>query len=69
MCDEVTIMSSRANPPGYGVRHAGKDTQSKLGKLWPPDETRASDEAIVSNDPAGQHNPLASQGPLDGSGR
>ena len=27
---------------------------------------RVSDEAIVSDDPAGQHNPLASQGPLDG---
>ena len=28
--------------------------------------SRGSDEAIVSDDPAGQHNPLASQGPLDG---
>ena len=27
---------------------------------------RVSDEAVVSDDPAGQHNPLASQGPLDG---
>jgi hypothetical protein len=27
---------------------------------------RDSDEAIVSDDPAGQYNPLASQGPLDG---
>jgi hypothetical protein len=26
-----------------------------------------SDVAIVSTDPAGQHNPLASQGPLDGN--
>ena len=27
---------------------------------------RVSDEAVVSDDPAGQHHPLASQGPLDG---
>ena len=27
---------------------------------------RGADEAIVSVDPAEQHNPLASQGPLDG---
>ena len=27
---------------------------------------RDSDEAVVSNDPTGQHNPMASQGPLDG---
>lgn len=28
-------------------------------------EVRGADEVIVSSDPAGQHNPLASQGPLD----
>ena len=28
-------------------------------------EGRGADEVIVSTDPAGQHNPLASQGPLD----
>jgi hypothetical protein len=28
-------------------------------------EVRGAHEVIVSNDPAGQHNPLASQGPLD----
>ena len=28
---------------------------------------RGAHEAIVSEDPAGQHNPLASQGPLDWS--
>jgi len=27
---------------------------------------RVSDEAVVSDDPSGQHNPTASQGPLDG---
>src|SRR5208282_3172692 len=27
---------------------------------------RVSDEAVVSDDPSGQHNPVASQGPLDG---
>ena len=30
------------------------------------EEFRGSDEAVVSNDPTGQHNPMASQGPLDG---
>jgi hypothetical protein len=29
-------------------------------------EVRGADEVVVSNDPAGQHNPLESQGPLDG---
>jgi hypothetical protein len=29
-------------------------------------EGRGADEVIVSDDPAGQHNPQASQGPLDG---
>src|SRR5271163_4504218 len=28
--------------------------------------SRVSDEAVVSDDPTGQHNPMASQGPLDG---
>ena len=27
---------------------------------------RVSDEAVVSDDPSGQHNPMVSQGPLDG---
>ena len=27
---------------------------------------RSAHEAVVSNDPSGQHNPMASQGPLDG---
>jgi hypothetical protein len=30
------------------------------------EESRDSDEAVVSDDPTGQHNPMASQGPLDG---
>ena len=30
------------------------------------EEFRGSDEAVVSDDPTGQHNPMASQGPLDG---
>ena len=30
------------------------------------EESRGSDEAVVSDDPPGQHNPMASQGPLDG---
>jgi hypothetical protein len=58
-----------------------KDMQIKVGNLStsaarrrPADEDisqqerpRGSDEAIVSVDPAGQHNLLASQGPLDWS--
>jgi hypothetical protein len=30
------------------------------------EEFRGADEAVVSDDPTGQHNPMASQGPLDG---
>ena len=30
------------------------------------EESRGADEAVVSDDPSGQHNPMASQGPLDG---
>ena len=30
------------------------------------EEFRGSDEAVVSDNPSGQHNPMASQGPLDG---
>ena len=30
------------------------------------EESRGADEAVVSDDPPGQHNPMASQGPLDG---
>jgi hypothetical protein len=29
-------------------------------------EGRGADEVVVSDDPTGQHNPMASQGPLDG---
>ena len=68
-----------SGPPGYGRRHGEKDTQSKLGNLsvlaeWQRpaveyisrrERPRGSDEAIVSDDLAGQYNLLASQGPLD----
>jgi hypothetical protein len=68
-----------SDPPGHGRRHGKKDEQSKAGISgpWPQgkdptaknisrrERTRASDEAIASEDPAGQNNPLASQGPLD----
>ena len=30
------------------------------------EESRGADEAVVSDDPSGQHNPMVSQGPLDG---
>jgi hypothetical protein len=45
----------------------GKDPTAK--NISRRERARASDEAIVSDDPAGQHNPLASQGPLDRSVR
>jgi len=35
-------------------------------KISRQEELRGSDEVIVSDDPAGQHNPQESQGPLDG---
>ena len=34
-------------------------------KISRREEARVSDEAVVSDDPEGQHNPRASQGPLD----
>ena len=59
----------------------GVQSRSKLGNLWshlpflghrpagesisPLELSRISDEAIVSDEPRGQHNLMASQGPLD----
>jgi hypothetical protein len=40
-----------------------KTRRTKKIRRW--EGVRVSDEAIVSEDPAGQHNPQASQGPLD----
>jgi len=40
-----------------------RPTRTKKISRWK--DLRVSDEAIVSTDPKGQHNPLASQGPLD----
>ena len=72
--------SNTVGPAGQGRRHGKKDKRSKLGTLWvlavkgkdPADiersdreRPRGSDEAIVSDDLAGQNNPRASQGPLD----
>ncbi len=42
-----------------------RPTRTKKISRW--EDLRVSDEAIVSTDPKGQHNPLASQGPLDWS--
>ena len=47
------------------TRPSGKDPAGEC--ITSGEGARVSDEAIVSRDPAGQHNPLASQGPLDGS--
>src|ERR1700679_3674326 len=68
-----------SGPPGYGWRHDQKDSQTKAGTCWPVaarqrpigeqisrwERARSSDEAIVSVDATGQHNPTPSQGPLD----
>ncbi len=40
-----------------------RPTRTKKISRWK--DLRVSDEAIVSTDPKGQHNPLVSQGPLD----
>ena len=50
--------------------HPGRDDREKIRctKTNKSAEVlRDSDEAIVSDDPVGQYNPLASQGPLDWS--
>src|SRR6185437_11707840 len=76
----MELQQSRpSGPPGYGRRHGSKDTQLKSGTFSalaseaktrrtkdnkPPGGPRSADEAVVSVDAAGQHNPLPSQGPL-----
>ena len=76
--EEVTAPSSRPVCRGTEGGTEETDRQSKLGNLstqvGPVGEgisrregSRVSDEVIVSVDPAGQQNPLASQRPLDGS--
>jgi hypothetical protein len=77
---EATANCSRLVHRGTGDGTHAQTRRSKWGpSLFPPawvgsldseyiscrEEGRGSDEVIVSNDPAGQHNPLASQGPLD----
>ena len=71
------------DPPGYGRRHGSTDMQLKVGNLCfsasaktrrgknitRRERSRASDEAIVSDDATGQNNPTPSQGPLDRSVR
>ena len=76
--DEVTAKCSRPVCRGTEDGTEETDRQSKLGDLStegrPDGEnisrregSRVSDEVIVSVDLAGQQNPLASPGPLDGS--
>ena len=76
--DEGTAKCSRPVCRGTEDGTEETDRQSKLGNLSaqgrPDGEnisrregSRVSDEVIVSEDLAGQHNPLASQGPLDWS--
>ena len=45
------------------IRLKGEDPLYEANK--PAGELRDSDAAIVSDDPVGHYNPLASQGPLD----
>ena len=51
-------MGTLSFPPAWVGRLDGEYISRRV-------EGRGSDEVIVSDDPAGQHNPLASQGPLD----
>jgi hypothetical protein len=81
MVGEATANCSRPVHRGSGDGTHEQTCRLKWGpSLFPPAwvgwldsesiscraEVRGSDEVIVSYDPAGQHNPLASQGPLDG---
>jgi hypothetical protein len=50
------------SPPEAGPWVGGPARKSISERV----RTRGAHEVIVSDDPAGQHNPLASQGPLDG---
>ena len=50
------------SPPEAGPWVGGPDRKSISGRV----RARGAHEAVVSNDPAGQHNPPGSQGPLDG---
>jgi hypothetical protein len=50
------------SPPEAGPWVGGPDHKFISGRV----RARGADEAIVSSDPAGQHNPPGSQGPLDG---
>jgi hypothetical protein len=50
------------SPPEAGPWVGGPARKSISGRV----RLRGAHEVIVSDDPVGQHNPLASQGPLDG---
>ena len=50
------------SPPEAGPWVGGPARKFISGRV----RTRGAHEVIVSDDPVGQHNPLASQGPLDG---
>ena len=50
------------SPPEAGPWVGGPDHKSISGRV----RARGAHEAVVSSDPAGQHNPQGSQGPLDG---
>ena len=50
------------SPPEAGPWVGGPDRKFISGRV----RARGAHEAVVSSDPAGQHNPPGSQGPLDG---
>jgi hypothetical protein len=50
------------SPPEAGPWVGGPDRKFISGRV----RARGAHEAVVSSDPAGQHNPQGSQGPLDG---
>jgi len=50
------------SPPKAGPWVGGPDREYISGRV----RARGAHEAVVSSDPAGQHNPQGSQGPLDG---
>ena len=44
-----------------------KEAKARIHLISRGEMPRGAHEAVVSEDPGGQHNPLASQGPLDGT--
>src|SRR5271157_3250543 len=58
--------SRQASAPTSGVTRLLRCSRLRREFISGGEGFRGSDEAVVSDDPSGQQNPLASQGPLDG---